>query len=123
MIVEDLVARLGLPVISHPCPYGWVSGNSEVKVTQQCNLRFAISSQFIDDVLVDVVPLGLHGIVLGSLYLFDKKVVFHQEENRYHLLKEGVKFIIRSNRSRTSPSLLVGVVQNKPKERVVKMPS
>lgn len=34
LISKDLLVRLGLPSISHPCPYCWVSGNSEFKVTQ-----------------------------------------------------------------------------------------
>jgi len=39
---------------------------------RQCHLKFTINADFEDEVLVDVVPLGIHGIVMANPYLFDK---------------------------------------------------
>jgi hypothetical protein len=41
----------------------------------------------IDEVDLDVVPIDICGIVLGSPYLYDRKEVFFHHENKYHLTK------------------------------------
>jgi ribulose bisphosphate carboxylase small subunit len=45
-------------------------------------------------------------IVLGSPYLFDRKVIFYREENKYHLFKDGVEYIVRAHRIKTNVSLV-----------------
>ena len=47
--------------------------DKRLQVTKQCDLKFAITSKFVDEVEFDVVPLDIHGIVSGILYLYDKK--------------------------------------------------
>jgi hypothetical protein len=42
----------------------------------------------IDEVDLDVLPLDICGIVLGSPYLYDRKAVFFLHEKKYHLTKE-----------------------------------
>jgi hypothetical protein len=66
---------LGLTTKPHkkPYPLGWVCKDKILQVTQQCDLKFAITSKFVDEVEFDVVPLDICGIVLGSPYLYDKK--------------------------------------------------
>jgi hypothetical protein len=39
------------------------------------------------------VLLDICGIVFSSPYLFDRKFVFYQEENKYHLLKMGLNIL------------------------------
>lgn len=46
----------------------------------------AINVDFIDELELDVVPLDIYDILLESSYLFDRKVIFYREENRYHLI-------------------------------------
>ena len=53
-----------------------------------------------------MVPLEISGIILGSPYLYDKKAVFHCYEHKYHLLKDGVKYIVRDHRKKLSISLV-----------------
>jgi hypothetical protein len=48
----------------------------------------SIASQFIDEVELDVVPLDICGIVLGSPYIFDRKEIFYCEDNKYQLNKD-----------------------------------
>jgi hypothetical protein len=52
------------------------------------------------------VPLDSFRIVLGSPYLFDRKFVFYREENKYHLLKDGIEYIVISHRIKTNISLV-----------------
>ena len=56
-------------------------------MTRKCILKFSITANFIDEVELDVVPLDICGIVLGSRYLHDRKTIFHRHENKYHLYK------------------------------------
>ena len=75
LISDDLVKKLNLEKILHPKPYplGWICKDTNLEVTRKCILRFAITTNFIDEVELDVVPLDISGIVLGSPYLYDRK--------------------------------------------------
>jgi hypothetical protein len=55
-----------------------VCENFELQVTKQCKIRFAITAKFFDEVELDVVPLKICEIVLGSPYMFDIKVLFYR---------------------------------------------
>jgi hypothetical protein len=60
----------------------------------------------IDEVDLDVVPLDICGIVLGSPYLYDRKLVFFRHENKYHLTKGGVEYIVRAHSMRVNTTLV-----------------
>ena len=47
-----------------------------LQVTKQCDLKFAITSKFVDEIEFDVVQLDVRGIVLGTLYLYDRNGIF-----------------------------------------------
>ena len=81
---------MGLTTKTHkkPYPLRWVCEDKRLQVTKQCDLKFAITSKFIDEVEFDVVPLDIYGIVLGSPYLYDRKTIFYKEYNQYHLFKK-----------------------------------
>ena len=49
-----------------PYPLGWVCEDKILKVTNQCDLKFARTSKFVDEVELDVIPQDICGIVLGS---------------------------------------------------------
>lgn len=53
-----------------------------------------------------MVPLENSGIILGSPYLYDRKVVFHHYEHKYHFLKDAVKYIVRAHRKKLNISLV-----------------
>jgi hypothetical protein len=97
-----------LETIPHPKPYplGWICDNAKLQVTRRCKLRFAITATFIDEVELDVIPLDICGIVLGSLYLYDRKAIFHRHENKYHLFKDGVEYIVRAHTKKMNLSLI-----------------
>ena len=58
------------------------------------------------EVQLDVVPLDICGIVLGSHYLYERKAIFFKEENKYHLTKDGVEYIVREHSMKTKLSLV-----------------
>ena len=68
-----------------------VKENFQIHVTKQCWLKFSITSNYIDDVDLDVISLDICGIVLGSPYLYDRDAVFYRKEHMYHLKKYGIK--------------------------------
>ena len=90
LISEKIIKNYCLETKPHPKPYplSWFCENSQ-QVTKQCRLKFAITSSFMDEVVLDVSPLDIYGIVLGSPYLYDMKAIFYREENKYHLFKDG----------------------------------
>ena len=51
LIAGEMVKMLGFEVCDHPKPYplGWVNKVVDLKVTKPCQMRFAISANFIDE--------------------------------------------------------------------------
>ena len=77
-----------------------------MQVTRKFILRFAINAKFLDEVELDVVPLDICGIVKGSPYLYDRRSIFHRHENKYHLFKNGIEYIVRAHSKKLSLSLV-----------------
>jgi hypothetical protein len=107
LISEDIVKKLDLETTPHPKPYplGWICDNAKLHVTRRCKLRFSITANYIDEVELDVIPLDICGIVLGSPYLYDRRAIFHRHENKYHLFKNGVEYIVRAHTKKMNLSL------------------
>ena len=89
-----------------PYPLGWIHNDNQLQVNRQCVLKFSINSQFIDEVELDVVPLDICGIVLGSPYLYDRKSIFYHEDNKYQLTKYGKEYIVRAHHKKLNLSLI-----------------
>ena len=73
-----MVRNIGLDIHNHPNPYtlGWINNEVEIKVTKKCNIKFYISAHFIDDVVLDVVPLDVCGVVFGISYMYMRDAIF-----------------------------------------------
>jgi hypothetical protein len=108
LIFEALVKKTGLETKPHPKPYplGWVCDQAKLNVIKQCRVIFAIASKLIDEVDLDVLSLDICVIVLGSPYLYDRKEVFFHLENKYHLTKRGVEYIVRAHNMRVNTTLV-----------------
>ena len=80
MISEAIVKKLGLGKKPHknPYPLGWVCDKTKLQVTKQCKHFFSIGSKSIDEVELDIVPLDICGIVLGSPYLYKRNAIFYR---------------------------------------------
>jgi hypothetical protein len=59
----------------------------------------------IDEVDLHFLPLDICGIALGSPYLYDRKLFFFRHENKYHLTKRGVEYIVRARNMRVNTTL------------------
>jgi hypothetical protein len=68
LIYEAIVKKMGLNMTPHknPYPLGWVCDDTKLQLTKQCKITFAITTKFFDEVELDVVPLDICDIVLGS---------------------------------------------------------
>ena len=86
-------------------PLGWVCKDKRLQVIKKCDLKFAITSKFVDEVEFDVVPLYICGIVLGSPYLYDRNTILYREHNKYHLFKEIIEYIVHSHSFKNDRSL------------------
>jgi hypothetical protein len=97
LMSKDIVNKFHLQATPHPKPYplGCIRDNAKLHVTRRCKLRFSITAKFIDEVELDVIPLDICGIVLGSPYLYDRRAIFHRHEKKYHLFRNGVEYIVR----------------------------
>ena len=65
-------------------------------------LSFAITSQFKDKVMCDVVKLDTCGMVLGSLYLYARKAIFYREHNQYHFFKKVIEYVVHSHHTKAN---------------------
>lgn len=55
-----------------------VSDDTKLHVTKQFKRKFAITtSNYVYEFELDVVPLDICGIMLGSLYLYDREAIFY----------------------------------------------
>jgi hypothetical protein len=108
LISEETVKKLKLETSPHPKPYplGWICDNAKLQVTRKCKLRFAITANFVDEVELDVIPLDICGIVLGSPYLYDRKAIFYRQENKYHLFKDNVEYVVRAHTKKMNLSVI-----------------
>jgi hypothetical protein len=106
LISEDTTKKLNLETTPHPKPYplGWICHNAKLHVTRRCKLRFSITANYIE-VDLDVIPLDICGIVLGSPYLYNRRSIFNRHENKYHLFKNGVEYIVRAHTKKMILSL------------------
>jgi hypothetical protein len=85
---------------------GWICGDNNLQVTKQCKIKFAITSKYHDEVDIDIVPLDICGIVLGSPYLYDRKSIFYREENKYFFKKDGKEYIVCAHCMKTDRSFV-----------------
>lgn len=91
LISESLVKKLGLETKPHPKPYplGWIHDKEKLNVSKQCKVKFVIASKLVDVVKLDVIPLDICGMVLGSPYLYDRKEIFFRHEKNTKSQKMG----------------------------------
>ncbi|GJS85143.1 putative receptor protein kinase ZmPK1 [Tanacetum coccineum] len=94
IISRDIVTRLKLTPKRHPKPYkiGWIKDVGEVRVTEQCEVLFAMG-KYKDTVLFDIVDMDCH-VLLGRPWQSNLNVVHKGKENTYTFSKGGRKFTL-----------------------------
>ena len=108
LIYESSVKQLGLKTHNHlkGYPLGWLKEQSQIHVTKQCRLKFAITANYIDEVELDVILLDICGIVLGSPHLYDRDALFYRKEHKYNLIEDGIKYIIQAHKNKDHLNLI-----------------
>eukprot|EP00253_Pinus_taeda_P033537 PITA_33537 len=108
LIFEAIVKKLGITTTPHKKPYtlGWLNDKAQLQVTRQCKLKFSFGSAFVDEVELDIIPSDICGIVLGSPYMYDRKVVFYRAENKYLLVKDGIEYFVRAHKLKNNYTLI-----------------
>jgi len=108
LISEAIVKKIGLATTPHKksYPLGWLNDKAQLQVTRQCKLKFSFGSTFADEVELDIIPLDIYGIVLGSPYLYDRKPIFYRAEIKYLLVKDGIKYFVRSHKLKNNYTLI-----------------
>lgn len=77
-------------------------------VTKQCTLKFAITSDFIDEVTYDGVPLDVCQVTFGGPYLWARDAVLYRKPQKYRLLKGGIEFVIVASKAPLPETSLTG---------------
>eukprot|EP00253_Pinus_taeda_P027976 PITA_27976 len=108
LISEKIVKKLVLSTTPHKkrYPLGWLNDKAQLQVTRQCKLKFSFGSAFVDEVELDIIPLDICGIVLGSPYLYDTKVIFYRAENKYLLVKDEIEYFVRAHKLKNNYTLI-----------------
>ena len=108
LISEAIVKKFGLATTPHkkPYPLGWLNDKAQLQVTRQCKLKFSFGSAFVDEVELDIIPLDICGIVLGSPYLYDRKAIFYRAKNKYLLVKDGIEYFVRAHKLKNNYTLV-----------------
>ena len=76
IVVEEMVQKLGLKRVRHPCPYriSWLQDDRALEVREQFLVNFQIG-QYVDQVLCDVVDMSSCHILLGRPRQYDCRAV------------------------------------------------
>lgn len=68
--------------------------------------QVSFGSAFVDEFELDIIPLDICGIVLGSPYLYDRKAIFYRAENKYLLVKDGIEYFVRAHKLKNNYTLI-----------------
>ena len=63
-------------------------------------MKFAICVRYIDEVLIDVVPLKIYGVIIGNSYMQDKVAIYYIRLNKLRLVKDGKVFLASANNNK-----------------------
>ncbi|GJZ42331.1 hypothetical protein Tco_0589217 [Tanacetum coccineum] len=72
---------------------GWIKAVGEVRVTEQCEVLFAIG-KYKDTVLFDIVDMDAYHVLLGIPWKSNLNVVHKGKENTYTFINGGHKFTL-----------------------------
>lgn len=67
LVSEEMVVKLELKRLEHPCPYkvSWLQDDQKIEVKEQCLVNFNIGS-FRDEVFYDIVSMSAYHVLLGK---------------------------------------------------------
>ena len=84
----------------------WVKKNVEPRVTKQCNIKFSINLEHVDEVKVDIVPFDVCTVVFKIPYMCMRDAIFMRRDNQYCLIKDQKFVIINTHKGKSNISLI-----------------
>nr|GEX94889.1 putative reverse transcriptase domain, zinc finger, CCHC-type, aspartic peptidase domain protein [Tanacetum cinerariifolium] len=105
MVSTTMVEKLGLPIQNHPNPYQltWLKKGNLVKVTHRCLVHFSIGNKYTDEIWCEVIPMDACHILLGRLWLYDRRVKHDGYRNTYTFKKDGVSITLAPLNLKVAP--------------------
>jgi hypothetical protein len=99
VVSQEIVKKLKLPVEKHPKPYklSWVD-DSSIPIKSRCFVSFSLGKRYSDSVWCDVIPMKACHLLLGRMWLFDRRVQYDGYHNTYSFLFEGRKLVLQPMR-------------------------
>ena len=96
VISKAAIERLGLKIEKHPTPYriSWVNKANSVLVKQRCLVKFSLEKKYVDEAWCDVIPMTVCHMILGCLWLYDRRVLYDGYANTYSFNFQGKKFFL-----------------------------
>ena len=93
LVVEEMIQKLGLKRVRHPCSYkiSWLQDEHALEVKEQCIVNFQIG-QYKDQVLCDIKDMNSCHVLLGRPWQYDCRVVHDCVKNVFTIEKGGKKF-------------------------------
>jgi hypothetical protein len=73
----------------------------ELRVMKQCKIIFFISATFIDEVEANDIPLDVHEVILGSIYLYVSDKVFKRRANQQKIVKYGKYYVVNAHNNKS----------------------
>ena len=83
LVSQKLVYHLKLPTNIHEKPYtlGWVSKNSQVRVSLTCKVPISIGKHYTEEVICDVLDMDVCHVLFGHPWIFDNDVTYKGRDN------------------------------------------
>jgi hypothetical protein len=90
LVSIEMVEKLELETVAHPCPYKvlWFQKGPKVKTTKQFLVEFKIGG-YREEILCDVIPMDICHLLFGRPWKYEINVVHDGTKNTYTLEKNG----------------------------------
>jgi len=91
-----LVDKLKLKIEPHPHPYliQWLNHGKGLRVSSRCLIALSIGRNYVDELWCDIRPVDACHVLLGTPWLFDRRVVHDGHQNTYTFHKDGRKITL-----------------------------
>jgi hypothetical protein len=99
VVSNEAVRKLGLNTMRYPTSYRleWLTKGNKVTVSKRRLVSFSIGTKYMDTVWCDVADMDTCHLLLGRPWQHDKAATHDEENNKYNLMFDKVKFTLLHN--------------------------
>ena len=93
----EMVTKLGLKTEKHSKAYNvhYLQDSGGMKITHQCLVSFSLGKTYCDELWHDVMKMSAFHLLLGRLWMFDRRVQHDGYDNAYSFTKDGHKIVLK----------------------------